>query len=134
MNTKINNIIHLKVKILHLRKYTDIIQEGKYSYLKYDDSKDNAVCLGIIIDGFVISLIKCNIYPIYEASPNTELNKYYVVGIYDYGEPIKIGEKYIQLIEEDTEKLQKWYIEAVNWYENLKNKKMIKLSIFKSIK
>lgn len=120
MNTKISNIITSQIKVFYLRKYTAKTQQGRKVFLTYDEIKDDAICFGIIKDGFAISLTGHKIYPIYEGSPNTELNQYYVLDIYDYGEPIQVHNQFIKYLEDDTEKLQRLYQETVDWYEEQK--------------
>lgn len=128
-----NEVIKKKIKIFLLIKFEDKIENYNRTKLNYDKSKIG-FCLGMIIDNFAIDIVSNQIYPILNNNKDIKLDNYYVLNIYDYGELIPVGDKYIN-IKEDEEKLINKYEETLNWYYNEvnRNDNVVYLQKYKSL-
>lgn len=132
MNTKIINILHNKIKVFRLVKFKDKIYQGRNEYLEIDE-KNIAICFGIIIDGYAISIGNNVIYPIYDSSPYTKLDEFYVYDIHDYGKPIPFEHNYV-LYEEDDDKLLEAYNKTIDWYKKTQEDEKNNIICFQKIK
>lgn len=132
MNTKIINILHNKIKVFRLVKFKDRIYQGRNEFLEIDE-KEVAICFGIIIDDYAISIGNNVIYPIYDSSPSTELNQYYIYDIHDYGKPIPFEHNSV-LYEEDDDKLLAAYNKTIEWYNETKEREKENIVYFQKIK
>ena len=118
-----DKIIKKYVKQFILVQITKINYTAKTIEFEYDESK-TAFCLGTVIDNVHISLGSNKIYPIFTYSENTELNKYYILKVLDYGTPIPIDDKFLRL-EDSAQELRRKYQITSDWYYNeiVKNEK-----------
>ena len=121
MNKTIN-FLEKQVKIFELVKCNQVAQYEDKLYFNLDEKVQ--YLLGIVIDGYYISLEKNSIYPVFEDSEYIELDKYYISNIYDYGTMLPWDQGTFT-IKEEPEKMKKLYDERVEWYYNavLKNAK-----------
>lgn len=134
MNTKVTSILTKQIKVFQLVKFSEKIQEGRNIYFTIDESSV-AFCLGTFIEDFAVALELKKIFPIYNSSPDTELNTYYLYKVYDYGKPIpkeKQGD-YILFLE-DEKKLIKMYKRTFEWYKELERKEDKNIINFEKIK
>ena len=89
----------------------------------------------MFINNFTVALELNKIFTIYNSSPDTELNTYYLYKVYDYGEPIpkeKPGD-YILFLE-DEKKLIKKYNKTLEWYKELAEKEEKNIISFEKVK
>ena len=126
MNKTIN-FLEKQVKIFELVKCNQVAQYEDKLYFNLDEKVQ--YLLGIVIDGYYISLEKNSIYPVFEDSEYIELDKYYISNIYDYGTMLPWDQGTFT-IKEEPEKMKKLYDERVEWYYNavLKNAKQTVIS------
>lgn len=132
MSTEVISILKNKIKVFRLVKFKERFYQGRNEYLEIDE-KEIALCFGIIIDDYAISIGNNIIYPIYDSSPNTELHKFYVYDIHNYGEPIEFDDKFI-LYEEDDNKLFEAYNKTIDWYNKTKENEKGNIVYFQKIK
>ena len=132
MNTEIISILQNKIKVFRLVKFKDRIYQGRNEYLEIDE-KSIAMCLGIIIDDYAVSIGNNIIYPIYDSSYDTELDRFYVYDIHNYGEPVQFDDKYV-LITEDNDKLVEAYNKTIEWYNRTKENEKENIVYFQKIK
>lgn len=118
-----DKIIKKYIKQFILVQITKINYTAKTIEFEYDEAK-TALCLGTVIDNIHISLGSNKIYPIFTYSENTELNKYYILKVLDYGTPIPLDDKFLLLEDSDKELRRKYQITR-DWYYNeiIKNEK-----------
>lgn len=111
-----NEVIKKKIKIFLLIKFEDIIVINGKVKLNYDKSQ-LGFCLGIVVDNCAINIDSKQIYPILNVNRDINLDTYYVLNIYDYGELIPLEDKYID-IKDDEQELMNKYEETINWYND----------------
>lgn len=111
-----NNILTKFVKTFMLVQFNEAIKENNKLNFIIDEEK-TAFCLGIVIDGFAIALGANKMYPTFEYSEDTELNTYYVLNTFEYGEKIPTENGYI-IFEDDPSELEKKYLKTIKWYYN----------------
>lgn len=132
MSTEIVSILQNKIKVFRLIKFKDKIYQGRNGYLEIDE-KSVAMCFGIIIDDYAISIGNNIIYPIYDSSYDTELDRFYVYDIHNYGEPVQFDDKYV-LLKEDNDKLYEAYNKTIDWYNRTKENEKENIVYFQKIK
>lgn len=132
MSTEVISILKNKIKVFRLVKFKERFYQGRNEYLEIDE-KEIALCFGIIIDDYAISIGNNVIYPIYDSSPSTELNQYYIYDIHDYGKPIPFEHNSV-LYEEDDDKLLAAYNTTINWYNETKEREKENIIYFQKIK
>ena len=122
---KVSSLIEKKVKVFYLIQIKEIIENKNQRLFVFDESKA-ALCLGIIIDDLAIALEQKKIYPIFNYSSETEINKYYLYETYDFGTKIPTQMGSI-LIKEEPIELQRKYDITLEWYYNeiVQNKNII---------
>lgn len=111
-----DKIIKKYIKQFVLVQITNINYTARTIEFEYDESK-TAFCLGTVIDNIHIALGSNKIYPIFTYSENTELNKYYILKVLDYGTPIPLDDKFLLLEDSDKELRRKYQITR-DWYYN----------------